>query len=288
MTSSKFDAILGHTPRPYLERARARPFLKCAGGKRAVVPEIAKRLPDNIEGTYWEPFLGGGAVFFSLDSRIRTAQLSDVNVELTLTYQVVRNNPDKLIELLEEHAARHGKTYYLRVRKATGTPTSAEVAARFIYLNKTCYNGLYRVNKQGRFNVPMGDYKNPTICDADGLRAASEVLRKATVRLGDFERVQPNDGDFVYADPPYDGTFAGYDAHGFDAADQRRLRDAALRWHRQGAAVMVSNADTQLIRTLYGQAPFVLHEITAARNINSDVNGRGAVGELLITSYPTP
>jgi DNA adenine methylase len=281
---STFIEILQHTERPYLDRARAKPFVKWAGGKRAVVPDIAQRLPESI-GTYWEPFVGGGAVFFALDSRIGSAQLSDVNAELALTYQVVKNEPAALIDLLSEHATQHSRTYYLRVRKRTGTPTAVEVAARFIYLNKTCFNGLYRVNKKGQFNVPMGRYKNPAICDADGIRAASEVLQKASVRIRDFANIAPSPGDFIYCDPPYDGTFAAYDANGFDDSHQRRLRDSSVQWHNEGASVMLSNADTPLIRTLYGQAPFTIHEITAPRSINCDGEGRESVGELLITTY---
>lgn len=277
-----FDDILGHTQRPYLNRASARPFLKWAGGKRAVVPEIAKRLPEMI-ATYWEPFLGGGAVFFALASRIRTARLSDVNAELALTYQIVRNRAEELIAQLENHASNHSRPYYLRVRKAVENLSSVEVAARFIYLNKTCFNGLYRVNKSGQFNVPMGTYKSPSICDSDNLRAASQVLSKATIRLGDFERITPGSGDFVYADPPYDGTFTGYSANGFTPEDHQRLRDAAVRWRDAGAAVMVSNADTDFVRKLYRD--FNIHEITAPRNISCKADGRDPVGELLITSY---
>ena len=283
--SATFNDILGYTQKPYLERARARPFLKWAGGKRAVVPEIAKRLPVTIE-TYWEPFLGGGAVFFSLDSRIRTAQLADVNAGLALTYQLVRNKPDEVIGLLKAHETQHGdKDYYYRVRKATDSKDAVQVAARFIYLNKTCYNGLYRVNKSGAFNVPRGTYKSPAICDVNGLRDASNVLQKATIGFGDFGKVAPGARDFVYCDPPYDGTFAGYDSHGFGESDQRRLRDAALKWHKLGAAVMVSNADTEMIRGLYAGSPFTLHELSAPRNINCDGGKRGPAAELLITTY---
>ena len=282
--TTTFTDVLQSTQHPYLDKARARPFVKWAGGKRAVVPEIMNRLPDTI-GTYWEPFAGGGAVFFALAGLIESARLSDVNAELALTYQIVRNQPEELIGLLEEHAVNHSRAYYLRVRNQTGKPTSVEVAARFIYLNKTCFNGLYRVNKAGQFNVPMGSYKNPTICDADGIRAASKVLRKAVIRVGEFARITPSAGDFVYCDPPYDGTFTGYDSNGFDTGTQRRLRDLAIRWHQAGTFVMLSNADTPLIRELYERPPFILHEITAPRTINCDGNGRDPVGELLITSY---
>lgn len=278
------DKVLQHTERPYLDRARARPFVKWAGGKRTLIPEIARRLPDDI-GIYYEPFVGGGALFFALDSRIAKAELSDVNAELALTYQVIKNDPEPLITLLQQHADSHRKSHYLRVRKTMDMNTSVELAARFIYLNKTCFNGLYRVNKSGQFNVPMGKYKNPLICDVDNLRAVSEVLKKATVKIGDFAKIYPSGGDFIYADPPYDQTFTGYDADGFDKDDQTRLRDSALRWHRAGANVMLSNADTDLIRSLYGRAPFVLHSVSAPRTINCKAKGRGAVGELLITTY---
>ena len=282
--TATLDAILGVTNPPYLEKARARPFVKWAGGKRALVPDIARLLPDSL-GTYWEPFLGGGAVYFALESKLTAARLSDVNQELALAYQIVRNDVDTLIGLLECHAERHDRKHYLRVRKSDDNLRAVEMAARFIYLNKTCYNGLYRVNKQGRFNVPIGRYKNPNICDADNLRAASEALQKATVRIDDFDKIRPAEGDFVYCDPPYDGTFTGYDANGFTDDDQKRLRDAANRWADAGANVMLSNADTPLIRRLFGGNNYLLHEVTAPRQINCKASERGAVGELLITTY---
>ena len=282
------DVILSPTPPPYLEKARARPFVKWAGGKRSLVPDIAQLLPDNI-GIYWEPFVGGGAVFFALDSSIGTARLSDVNAELALTYQIIRQRPEKLIEKLACHAEQHALDdhYYYRVRKLTHSSDSVEVAARFIYLNKTCYNGLYRVNKQGLFNVPKGNYKSPMICDADGLRKANQVLQKASVKFMDFGRVEPREQDFIYCDPPYDGTFANYTPDGFAEKHQRRLRDAVIKWHRVGARVMVSNADTPLIRSLYTVDQFEIHEVTALRNINCKGGDRGSTPELLITTYAT-
>ena len=283
--STAFNRIPTVTQPPHPDRAHARPFLKWAGGKRALVPEITKLLPDTIN-TYWEPFLGGGAVFFALDGRIRDARLSDVNVELILTCQTVRNKLDALLPRLQEHKGAHtDKKYYYRVRRATTSPDAAEVAARFIYLNKTCYNGLYRVNKSGLFNVPRGEYKNPAICDTDNLRVVSEVLQKAILRHGDFGKVEPSLGDFIYCDPPYDGAFARYDAGGFGEPEQRRLRDAVLKWRRLGAAVMVSNADTPFIRSLYPTSSFTIHQVSSPRSISSKGNGRGPVTELLITAY---
>lgn len=276
--------ILSRTEHPNLDDVRSRPFLKWAGGKRTLIPEIVKRIP-KFFNDYWEPFLGGGAVFFALDNLIRSANLSDVNSELVLTYQVVRNDPVALISYLQEHAKRHSKPHYLQVRKQSISNNPVEVAARFIYLNKTCFNGLYRVNKSGQFNVPMGTYRNPTICDAENLCAVSEVLQKANMRLGDFSKIRPRAADFIYADPPYDGAFSSYDSSGFTEDDQKRLRDIAIEWHNTGAFIMISNADSPLIQELYSRQPFALHSVTAPRNINSNANGRGPVAELLITTY---
>lgn len=282
------DSILGTTQKPYLEKARARPFVKWAGGKRTLIPDIARLLPESIH-TYWEPFLGGGAVFFALASRIGTAHLSDVNAELVLAYQSIKKHPEELIESLTRHAEQHSnKDYYYEVRKMTHSKCPVEVAARFIYLNKTCYNGLYRVNKQGKFNVPRGRYKNPAICDADNLRAANDVLKTARIRLQDFARIAPSSGDFIYCDPPYDGTFDGYASEGFNEVEQKRLRDQALRWEKLGANVMISNADTDLIQELYSGEPFRISEVSAPRNINCKSDKRGSANELLITTYDPP
>ncbi len=264
--------------------AAAAPFVKWAGGKRALIPGIAAHFPGRVK-RYWEPFVGGGAVFFSFADRIDQAVLSDSNEELIITYQAVQSRVEELIEALREHKRRHGeKRYYLSVRSHSPTD-EMEIAARFIYLNRTCYNGLYRVNRQGKFNVPRGNYKNPDICNAERLRAAAEALAKADLRAGDFAgQAAPGKGDFIYCDPPYDDCFTSYQPGGFTAEDQRRLRDAAKKWSAAGASVVLSNSDTPHIRGLYGSR-FRLHETTAPRPINSNGNGRGAVAELIITSH---
>ena len=209
-----------------------------------------------------------------------------MNAELVLTYQTVHNKLDALLPPLQEHKAAHvDKKYYYHVRKATTSPDAVEVAARVIYLNKTCYNGLYRVNKSGLFNVPRGEYKNPAICDTDNHRVVSEVLQKAILRHGDFGKAKSSLGDFIYCDPPYDGTFTGYNANGFGEPEQRRLRDTVLKWQRLGAAVMISNADTPFIRSLYPASSFTVHQVSSPRNINSKGNSRGPAAELLITAY---
>lgn len=246
-----FERVLRHTQKRYVDKAPAAPFIKWAGGKRALIPDIAKHFPERID-TYWEPFVGGGAVFFTFAARIDKAILSDTNEELVLAYKVVKEQVEDLIEALRQHEARHKKEdYYLQVR-GQEPDTSVAIAARFIYLNRTCYNGLYRVNQQGKFNVPKGRYKNPTICNAEGLHAASQVLQKATIRLGDFEKiVKPSADDFVYCDPPYDACFTQYQAGGFSDEDQARLRQAGEEWVKAGANVMISNSATSRIKRMY-------------------------------------
>ena len=191
--------------------AKAVPFVKWAGGKRSLVNVISERLPPDFS-RYHEPFVGGGAVFFALESLIQSAVLADLNEELVLAYHVISSDTEPLIESLQKHATYHSKEegYYWKVREQEPTDP-IETVARFIYLNRTCYNGLYRVNKMGKFNVPKGKYKNPKIIDAENLRAVAKVLQKAQIRFGQFYRsITPQNGDFVYCDPPYDGTFAKY------------------------------------------------------------------------------
>ena len=275
-----FNQVLKHTTVEYLDRARATPFVKWAGGKRSLVPDIVKILPDFRD--YWEPFVGGGAVFFALDSRIRRAHLSDVNLELMLAYKMLLKRPESVLEALREHERKHNPRHYLHVRnKQHDQQDPVLLVARFIYLNKTCYNGLYRVNKKGRFNVPIGRHKKPLICDADNLMAVSQVLEKAELAVRSFSEIKPKVGDLVYCDPPYDGTFTGYTGSGFDESDQKALRDACAQWRDSGVHVIVSNSDTELVRRLY--EGFTLHEVSAPRNINSNGNKRGHVPELLIT-----
>ena len=286
-----FNRVLKHTVAPHIGSAAAMPFVKWPGGKRTLVPAIARHFPARVEN-YWEPFVGGGAVFFAFFGRIGHAVLSDTNEELVITYQIVKTDVEALLVRLGEHERAHrrrngrkyadGNTYYYHVRE-TEPNDPVEMAARFIYLNKTCYNGLYRVNRAGRFNVSEGSYKNPDICNVDRLRRASVALSNAQIVLGDFERVvQPNDGDFIYCDPPYDSCFAGYQAAGFPEEAQRRLRDAAEGWAGEGAIVLLSNADTPAMRKLY--ANFIVEEAQAPRPINTNGAGRGNAAELLIRS----
>lgn len=239
----------------------AKPFVKWAGGKGRVISELRKRFPAGFPkkaSTYWEPFVGGGALFFAIADELDHAVLSDKNEELITTYKVIQTKLVELLELLGSHANKHtalGKDYYYHIRAQK--PSSPEdIAARFIYLNKTCYNGLYRVNQKGEFNVPIGRYKKPKICNTKLLEAVSEVLQKAEIQAADFrdrEAIKPKRGDFVYCDPPYHKAFTDYVPGGFYEPEQHALRIEAGRWS-ESANVMVSNADTSLIRCILGGA----------------------------------
>lgn len=271
---------------------RAHPFVGWVGGKQALVPEIVRLLP-KFFGDYWEPFLGGGAVFFALDDHIHNVYLSDFNLELITAYVTIRKKPGAVITLLLEHAKNHSDLYYLKIRK-TIFQDPIELTARFIYLNKTCYNGLYRVNKDGQFNVSIGTYKNPTICDIENIRHVSKVLRKAKIKQYSFEQITPKAGDLVYCDPPYAGGFTAYTSKGFDEQAQKSLRDHCIKWVASGVHVIISNSNTPLIRRLFGkkcgEVVFQFHKVEVSRHINRRIscqgNGRGKVTELLITSIP--
>lgn len=268
-----------------LLEGKALPFVKWAGGKRSITSKISELLPSNIE-VYHEPFVGGGAVFFAFEHMIKNATLADLNEELILAYQVIANDTDVLIEALLKHEHNHHKVegYYLKIRDGQEPKNAIDRVSRFLYLNKTCFNGLYRVNKSGRFNVPEGKYTNPKICDPANLKDVSSVLKKAVLKVGQFDKtISPQNGDFVYCDPPYDGTFSGYQSDGFKTTDQKRLKKSVDTWTDQGAFVMVSNSDTQLIRELYKD--YHVYSITAQRSINSNGRKRGQIPEVLITNY---
>ncbi|WP_293364976.1 DNA adenine methylase [Phenylobacterium sp.] len=262
--------------------------MKCAGGKARLVPELLARAPKTF-GAYHEPFVGGGALFFAL--RPRRAFLSDANPDLIAAYEAVRDRPKALAErletLAETHAADPKSTYY-QIRSER--PRSGlHRAARLIYLNKTCFNGLWRVNSKGEFNVPIGDYKRPTLFDAFNLGACSTALNVATLNAEDFRRVADRAiaGDLVYFDPPYvplseTSSFASYAAGGFGPQDQADLRDLALVLKRRGVHVLLSNSGCEEVERLYSK-DFQIHKVKARRSINSKKAGRGAVVEYVIS-----
>lgn len=264
-----------------------RPFLKWVGGKGQLLNQYQPFFPTDFT-TYYEPFLGGGAVFFHLQPR--KARLTDINPELVNVYRCVRNQVEDLIQLLEQHQQQHSQDYYYRMRATLGT-TPVEQAARLIYLNKTCYNGLYRENSKGQFNVPMGRYKAPKICHPELLRAAAQALQSAQITEQPFDQVrnQAQDSrDFVYFDPPYHpisltSRFTEYNRYAFSQTDQERLRDLFTELAQRGVKVMLSNSDCPFIRHLYQD--FSIHSISASRAINSNAQKRGKIGEVLVTSY---
>lgn len=263
---------------------RAEPVLKWAGGKRQLLAEICERLPRRIH-TYYEPFLGGGAVLFELahQKRFEKAVVSDQNPELVETYQVIQRDVESLITILSKMP--HSEEDYYRIR-ATAPRLPSRRAARMIYLNRTGYNGLYRVNRSGQFNVPFGRYASPRICDPERLRAVSSVLQGVEIRHGDFESTvaRARSRDAVYLDPPYvplseTARFAEYYSTPFGETEHRRLQGVFSELVDRGVSVLLSNSDTPLTRELYGD--FSLEFVTARRNINSDGTRRGHVREIL-------
>jgi len=273
----------------------AKPFLKWAGGKTALLGQLLPLVP-RVFRRYHEPFLGGGAVYFALASlekkgevEFTDAYLSDANEELMETYKVVRDDVEGLLEWLGKFQAAHSKEFYYRLRDWYPL-TPVERAARFVYLNKTCFNGLYRVNKLGKFNVPMGNYKNPKICDEENLRLCSQALADAKLDCAPFEQVldRAAAGDFVYFDPPYvpvsaTANFTAYTQDGFGWADQERLASVVRELDRRGCLVMLSNAWVEPLQQLY--AGFRLVEVQAPRVINSKGTARGKVREMLVLNY---
>ncbi len=273
------------------EQAEPAPFLKWAGGKRQLLEQFARHFPaPGSYGVYHEPFLGGGAVFFHLLPA--RAVLSDLNPELVEAYQVVRDDVEGVIRRLRGY--RNEEEFYYEVRSLDPqTLTQPERVARMLYLNRTCFNGLYRLNSAGRFNVPFGRYRLPRICRTSSLRAASRALAGVELRVQPFEAVldsaQP--ADLVYLDPPYQplsrtASFTAYTREAFDEADQRRLAAVYRELDRRGCRLMLSNSNTDLVRELYGD--FRIVKVQARRAINSRGAGRGLIDEVLVLNRPTP
>ena len=269
---------------------RPRPVLKWVGGKGRLLPELLARLPQTY-GAYHEPFVGGGALFFALAGAGRLGQvyLSDANAALIDVYLALRDDVDGVIIALQAHRYEHDHYYHVRAQRPDDL-TLPERAARVIYLNKTCYNGLYRENRAGQFNVPFGRYANPTICDEPNLRAASAILQQADIARRRFDTVldYAKAGDFVYFDPPYvplssTANFTTYDRTGFGPDDQTQLRDVFAELAQRGVRAMLSNSDTPFVRELY--AGFRVEQLFAARAVNSKANGRGKVAELLVMNF---
>lgn len=274
----------------------AKPFVKWVGGKRQLLAQFQEfgLYPSGFDGAggrYFEPFVGGGAVFFDLQPK--NATISDLNSELITTYLVIRDNAEPLMESLKKHI--YDKDYFLKIRAMDPAAMSdLDVASRFIYLNRTCFNGMYRVNSKGQFNVPFGKYKNPIICDENNLRAVSRALKGVEILNVDYQSAvsKARDGDFVYFDPPYypvssTSSFTSYTKDGFAEKEQIELRDTFAELSNRGCYVMLSNSDTTFIRGIYsGLKNVTITTVNAGRSINSKAAGRGKITELVITNYP--
>ena len=277
------------------------PVLKWVGGKRQLLPIIHKHLPKlSNTATYYEPFIGGGAVFFDLQPS--KAVVNDINHELINVYQTIRDDVEKLIaELSNENKYANKSECYYKIRELDRNPdvynklSNIEKAARVIYLNKTCYNGLYRVNSMGEFNSPFGRYKNPSIINEIGLRAVSKYFREAdiTFRNMDFEDALEGikKGDFVYFDPPYvplstTSNFTGYNESGFGFEEQERLKRLCDKLTDQGVHILLSNSDCDYIRKLFSDKKrYTIIEVKAKRSINSISSARGEISEVLIINH---
>lgn len=279
-----------------IEIPKTKPFVKWAGGKRQLLSTLFNHLPkqyNSSDNYYYEPFLGGGAFLFALQPK--KAVINDINPELTNCYQVIRDSLDELLDELKQH--EYKKDYFLTIREWDRkedyqNKTPVQRASRFIFLNKTCFNGLYRVNSKGQFNVNFGKYKNPTILDRNNLRRVNQYLSTNQVMISnlDFQEAlqDAKKGDCIYLDPPYDtvsdnGNFTEYHSKGFDRQEQIRLKKVFDDLTSRGCYVLLSNAYTDFIIDLYKD--YKQTQVAAIRAINSKGNKRGKVSEILVQNY---
>lgn len=279
-----------------LIKEKPKPFVKWVGGKRQLLKqfkELGLYPPEKFDANtnkYFEPFVGGGAVFFDLLPH--KATLSDMNKELIITYNVIKNNVEELIGVLKKHV--HSKDYFLSTRaKKVAELSDVDIASRFIYLNRTAFNGLYRVNSKGEFNVPYGKYTNPLICDEVNLRRVSKSLKNVSIKYQDYKEVlkHAKKGDFVYFDPPYHpvsktASFTSYTKDSFSEQNQIELRDVFVELHKRGCFLMLSNSDTPFINEIYGSIKGIkINKIQATRAVNAKASARGKISEVLVTNY---
>ena len=266
------------------------PIVKWVGGKRQLMFELLKNMPEDFN-RYFEPFIGGGALFFELQPD--NAYISDMNEELINLYKVVRDNVDELITDLQKHDI--SKEYFMEIRNIDRAEeyenwSDVQKASRFIYLNRTCFNGMYRVNSKGEFNVPFGDYKNPRIVDENNLINCSNLLQRTEIKHADFSEIlkKVKKGDFVYFDPPYvplseTSSFTSYTKDGFDIDMQFKLRDVCDELDSMGVKFLLSNSDTKLVNELYEN--YNIKKVFASRQINANADGRGKITEVLVRDY---
>lgn len=287
--ASRASASRGARPAELPALAPASPIIKWVGGKTKLLPELQSRMPARFN-RYYEPFAGGLALFFRVAPG--RAVISDANADLIALYTAVATDVNAVIRRLQHHRDAHDERHYYAMRakwnELHDSWGDAERAAAFIYLNKTCFNGLWRVNRAGDFNVPIGRYTDPPICVPDALRAAHALLGRAELRQGDYRDAvaDAERGDFVYFDPPYDpvtptANFTSYSAVGFGPDDQRALVETARALVARGCKVMLSNSDTPFIRSIY--KGFKIATVKCPRAINSNAAKRGDVDEVIVT-----
>ncbi|HEW0409619.1 TPA: DNA adenine methylase [Streptococcus pneumoniae] len=277
-----------------IKKVTLQPFTKWTGGKRQLLPVIRELIPKTYN-RYFEPFVGGGALFFDLAPK--DAVINDFNAELINCYQQIKDNPQELIEILKVHQEYNSKEYYLDLRSADRDEridmmSEVQRAARILYMLRVNFNGLYRVNSKNQFNVPYGRYKNPKIVDEELISAISVYINnnQLEIKVGDFEKaiVDVRTGDFVYFDPPYiplseTSAFTSYTHEGFSFTDQVRLRDAFKRLSDTGAYVMLSNSSSALVEELYKD--FNIHYVEATRTNGAKSSSRGKISEIIVTNY---
>lgn len=272
----------------------AKPFIKWVGGKGSIINKLIKRLPQKYT-EYFEPFVGGGALFFSINDldahffgvELPRMHISDLNKRLIITYTEVRDNIENVILRLREHKRLHSKEYYYKCRKLFNEPemlkNTTDIAAFFIYLNKTCFNGIYRVNSSGGFNVPIGSYTDPEILDEVNLRKASIILRDVEISHNSFEHVPIIKGAFYYFDPPYHETFSNYNDNGFSDNLHKQLVDFCHKINDAEGYFMLSNSDTDFIADLYKD--FNIEDVKAMRSVSRNGEDRRRTNEFLIRNY---
>jgi len=274
-----------------------KPFVKWAGGKRQLISVLNESLPKSF-GTYFEPFLGGGALLFNMltEKNKQKCNISDLNSDLVLAYVTIRDRVDDLISSLKQHEKyyqKDPKSYYYSIRESNPI-NEIEKTSRLLFLNRTCFNGLYRVNSKGKFNVPLGKYTNPNIVNEDNLRSVSSILTssKVTIQCRDFEAVLRNakKGDLVYFDPPYQpvtntANFTSYTSKNFTYDDLNRLANLCMELDSKGCNVLLSNSNSKEVVDMFSKKPWKISKIKANRSINSNSNKRTGHFELLIKNY---
>ena len=274
-----------------------KPFVKWAGGKRQLIPILNQNLPESF-GMYYEPFLGGGALLFHIltDKNGQKCSISDLNSDLVLAYTTIRDRIDALITSLKNHEKNYQKnseSYYYSIRESNPR-SEIEKTSRLIFLNRTCFNGLYRVNSKGKFNVPLGKYSNPNIVNEENLRAVSHILQSSriSIKCRDFEAVlrDAKRGDLVYFDPPYQpvsstANFTSYTNKDFTYDDLTRLSELCLKLDSRGCKILLSNSDSKEVSDIFAKSPWKITRIEANRSINSNSKKRTGHFELLIKNY---